>query len=419
VVRVGFRTRLLLILAVFAVAPAVIVSAGAFAAFREVVPLLGGGAAWDSVAVTGRAAIAAARAGTLTPDEHAALDAHERILQQSTTRALQVRFLSPRLVAGFALAVVALLLLLAYPVVRVAGHLSRQLSRPVEELVGWAGLIERGEQLPSSDGSRGAPEFDVLRERMRAMASELEAGRARLLEAERLRAFRESARRFAHELKNPLTPVRFAVARLRRDAPPSLSETVDVLATETARLETMARSFAQFGRLPEGPAADIDVAELITYTARSTVPEASILTLDVATDLPHIRGHHDTISRALSNLLLNAVDASGSGGSVTVRAQRAAVNGQPGVSIAVSDTGPGVVASDLQRIWEPYVTSKPGGTGLGLAIARAAVEAHGGSVFARSEPGRTEIGFILPENDRLPAITGEWRVAAPTSNVSR
>ena len=99
---------------------------------------------------------------------------------------------------------------------------------------------------------------------MRTMARELDEGRRRALDAERAEAFRESARRFAHELKNPLTPIRFAVERLRRSAPDDLRDTVEVLAEESARLETMARSFAQFGRLPDGPAAEIDVADLVT-----------------------------------------------------------------------------------------------------------------------------------------------------------
>ena len=85
-------------------------------------------------------------------------------------------------------------------------------------------------------------------------------------------ALRESARQVAHELKNPLTPIRFAVERLRRDAPPELAETVEVLAIESQRLEAMARSFAQFGRLPEGPRAEVDVGELVRYTARATIP---------------------------------------------------------------------------------------------------------------------------------------------------
>src|SRR5262249_11314995 len=143
---------------------------------------------------------------------------------------------------------------------RVAGHLSRNLSRPLKELVGWTAHIGRGEPLPEGLPRRGAPEFEVLRHRMRAMARELELGRARAIEAERAAALRESARQVAHELKNPLTPIRFAVERLRRELPslsPSLSETVDVLDVESRRLEAMARSFSQFGRLPEGPQAEV------------------------------------------------------------------------------------------------------------------------------------------------------------------
>jgi signal transduction histidine kinase len=245
---------------------------------------------------------------------------------------------------------------------------------------------------------------------MRSMAAELAAGRLKAVEAERLRAFRESSRRFAHELKNPLTPIRFAITKLRRDAAPDLQDTIDVLATEADRLDTMARSFAQFGRLPEGPAADVDVGELVAYTARATVPDRLTLTLDVAPGAvaPRVRGHHDTLARALSNVLLNAVDACGEHGHITVSVRQTELRGTPAVRIAVRDTGPGIAPEKLLAIWEPYVTEKPGGTGLGLAIARQAIESHGGDVFATSMPGNTEIGFDLPMNAGLPAITGEW-----------
>jgi signal transduction histidine kinase len=194
---------------------------------------------------------------------------------------------------------------------------------------------------------------------------------------------------------------------LRRDAPAALSEPLDVVATETERLEAMARSFAQFGRLPEGPVAEIDVRELVEYTARSAVPERLTLTLDVAS-VPPIRGHHDVLSRALANLLLNAVDACTEGGEITVTVREAQLRDAPGVRFAVRDSGCGIPADRLATIWEPYVTNKPGGTGLGLAIVRQAIDAHRGEVFASSEPGATEIGFVLPVNTDLPAITGEW-----------
>jgi nitrogen-specific signal transduction histidine kinase len=167
------------------------------------------------------------------------------------------------------------------------------------------------------------------------MASDLETGRARALEAERLRAFRETARQVAHELKNPLTPIRLAVTRLQRESPPGLAETIEVLGVESARLESMARSFAQFGRLPEGPAADVDIAEMVRYVARSTVPEEVPLKLEIDDGLPLVAGHHDALARALSNVLLNAVDACGpTHGSITVTAERA--NGAVQIRVRVS-----------------------------------------------------------------------------------
>jgi signal transduction histidine kinase len=297
------------------------------------------------------------------------------------------------------LVVVGILILLAS---RVGGHLSRQLGRPLAELVEWTERIGRGEPLPEGLVRRGAPEFETLRQRMREMSRELEEGRRRAIESERAEAFRETARQVAHELKNPLTPIRFAVERLRRDAPPELAESVEVLAIESKRLEEMAKSFAQFGRLPEGPRALVDLGDLVRYTARATVPGDVRLTVHVEEGAPMIAGHHDALARALSNVLINAVEACQRGGEITVRVGRAPrAAGDEGeqdeVLVSVRDTGCGMPQDRLERIWEPYVTYKQGGTGLGLAIARQTVDAHGGTVEAESAPGAgTEIRFRLP-----------------------
>jgi signal transduction histidine kinase len=298
------------------------------------------------------------------------------------------------------------------------------MSRPLQELVGWTERIGRGEPLPEGPPRRGAPEFEVLRQRMRNMSRELELARARAIEAERAAALRETARQVAHELKNPLTPIRFAVERLRRELPtlsPALVETVEVLDVESRRLEAMARSFSQFGRLPEGPAAAIDVGELVRYTARSTVPTDIALSLDVDETTPMIHGHHDALARALSNVILNAIDAcrsapNGQQAQISVRVRPLSMNGKEShknggavgddhggskaVEIAVADSGCGIPREQLGRIWEPYVTSKPAGTGLGLAIARQTVLAHRGSVGAESAPGSgTTIRFVLPVDE--------------------
>src|SRR5438270_887105 len=129
------------------------------------------------------------------------------------------------------------------------------------------------------------------------------------LEAERASALRESARQVAHELKNPLTPIRFAVARLRAHATPETSDAIEVLDTESARLDSMARSFAQFGRLPEGPRAQIDLGELARYAARSSATDGVAIEVHVAPETPMISGYFDALTRAVSNVVLNAIDA--------------------------------------------------------------------------------------------------------------
>ncbi len=398
--RIGFRSRLFVILLSFALVPSAVLATGWFATSRYAFSLVGATAAWDSVAASGARAIDAMRSAPLTAAQRRAIDAHEQRLHDSLVQSKRAGFVFQRAVylAG------AVILLFSLGVVglgasRVAGHLSRQLSRPLVELMGWTERIGRGEILPPASTTRGAPEFEVLRTRMRTMADEIALGRTRAIEAERAAALREAARQAAHELKNPLTPIRFAVARLRRDAPPELEETVEVLATETARLETLARNFSQFGKLPEGPRSPVDLGEMVRYTARASVPDDMPLVLEVDAAAPMVLGHHDALQRALSNVVLNAVDAcrEAGGGAITVRVAPGRCRGQDAVAVEVHDTGPGIPPDRLARMWDPYVTFKPGGTGLGLAIARQAMLAHDGEVTAESAPGEgTTIRMVIP-----------------------
>jgi signal transduction histidine kinase len=393
----AFRSRLLIILSLFALVPAIALTVAWTIAVGSTLPLFSEQAAWERVASSGRRALDSVRGAQLSPGQRAALRAHEQELEHSLTQARRFGFVAeraPRIMVVGALLGLALVAVLAS---RVAGHLSRQLSRPLNELLGWTALIARGEPLPNALPPRGAPEFNVLRERMRKLSGELAEGRARAVESERLRAFRESARRFAHELKNPLTPIQFGLARLEREAPAELSDVVEVLRTETQRLDQMSRSFAQFGRLPEGPLSDVDVGELVRYTARAVVPPNIAVEIDVPKDTPMVRGQHDALQRALSNVLLNAVDACGHGGTIRVSVELSRLNGSDAVIISVRDSGYGIAAGRIENIWEPYETSKPGGTGLGLAIARQTILAHHGTVAAESMPGAgTEIRFVLP-----------------------
>lgn len=395
----AFRSRLLLILSLFAIVPAAVVALASGIAAGTMLDRVSTNEAWEQVASRGGVVFDSLRRAPLSAGQRAAVAALEQDLAQSLTQARRFRFLADRALVLVVLALVVGLVVLGLLASRVAGHLSRQLSRPLNELVGWTERIAHGEPLPppGEHRARGAPEFDHLRQRMRLMSAELAEGRARALESERLAAFRESARRFAHELKNPLTPIEFAVARLEREAPPSLGDAVEVLRTETRRLDHMARAFAQFGRLPEGPLSDVDLEELVRYTARATVPPHVAVEFDVAGGARMVQGYHDALQRALANVLLNAVDACGANGTIRIRVTEATLHGAPAAAVSVRDSGPGIPQDRIETIWQPYVTNKPGGTGLGLAIARQAILAHRGVVGAASPPsGGTEVTFVLP-----------------------
>lgn len=393
-----YRTRLILILSLFAIVPAALLTILWSGTVSSAVSLVSARGAWESVATSGQKAIAAMRATPLTTAQRELIDAHERELNISLEQARRYSFIASRSGRVIIVGGMFFLALFGFAAARVAGHLSRQMSRPLDEIVGWTALIGRGEPLPPRDArvARGAPEFATLRERMRQMSDALDAGRKRAAEAERLRAYRESARRVAHELKNPLTPIRFAIARIARSAAPDQKESIEVLETESARLERIARAFAEFGKLPEGPSAEIDVAELVRYAA-SAVPPGIAVSVNASGDLPRIFGHHDALAGALTNVILNAVDACDGSGRITIDASSARTHQREMVRIDVSDNGKGIPPDEVERIWDPYVTQKAGGTGLGLAIARQAVLAHDGTVEAESTLGKgTRIGFLIP-----------------------
>jgi two-component system nitrogen regulation sensor histidine kinase NtrY len=395
VTQLGFRPRLFLVLALFAVIPAALLTFAWGGTMSRLLPVMAGKAAWDTVSTTGSRVIAIARDAPAGTRDTAAINAHERALANASTRASQFELLTERAPSALILASLLLLGLLAFAIARVAGHLARQLSRPLDELVSWTGMIARREELPAAKAA-GAPEFEVLRDGMKRMAADIEVGRRAALEAERLSAMRETSRQVAHELKNPLTPIRFAIARLKGRVPDDLNDTVAILDVESARLDQMARSFAQFGRLPDGPVAQVDIAELVASAVRGSVPSEMQCSVTVAQGLS-VMGRNDALGRALGNVLLNAVEACGKGGRIEVTAASGGPAGNGGVTIAVRDTGGGIDATKLAGIWDPYVTSKPGGTGLGLAIVRQTIEAHGGVVSAESVPGSgTVIRLSLP-----------------------
>jgi signal transduction histidine kinase len=381
--RLSFHQRILLILICLGAIPTAAAIVGWGLTIRTATPGAGPREALEEVGATGRALLRALDTTDLSPGERDALAAHAATLNSAIGRFQRVETYNRYYYAGLGIAVFLLGAAALYASVRLGGHLSRQLSRPIEELIGWTRHIRRMEPLPPDRPRRGAPEFAALRTALREMATALDRGRAEAIEAERLRAFRETARRVAHEMKNPLTPIRLAVAQLSRSPSPSTRDAIEVLTAESERLEHLAREFTEFGRLPEGPAAAVDLCELLEELARSSVPPTMTakLTLDPAT--PALQGHYDPLRRAFANIIRNAVEASGGEGELEIAV--AAVPG--GARVTIRDHGPGIPPELEGRIFDPYCTGKEGGTGLGLALAKQTIELHQGTIAVEQTRG--------------------------------
>ncbi|HXM37277.1 MAG TPA: HAMP domain-containing sensor histidine kinase [Gemmatimonadales bacterium] len=383
-----FRRRIFLILVVMTAVPTVLAVAGWVLSVRRLLPAAGARASAERVAATARTLLEGVDTLHLTGRERALLRHHFDQVSASVSLARRAETFLRYYTAGFAVVIVLLGAGVLYAAVNLAGHLSRQLSRPIDELVGWTQLIRRREPLPEGSLTRGAPDFAALRQALRELAAALSAARERELEAERLRAFREVARRVAHEIKNPLTSMRIAVDQFGRPdgRTGGRAETaLEVLRAETDRLERLAREFADFGRLPEGPPSEIDLVELLEELGRTGVPAEVRVTVRANGHRGGrtLVGHYDPLRRAFANLLRNAAEAMQGRGAIDVTV---AGDGS-GLAITIADHGPGIPAELRQRVFEPYFTTKTDGTGLGLALVRSTLEAHRGTIAVTETPG--------------------------------
>jgi signal transduction histidine kinase len=381
-----FRRRIFLILVAMTAVPTVLAVAGWVLSVRTLLPTAGARASSERVAISARILLEGLDTLRLTPQDRLLLRHHLDQVSASVSLARRAEMFLRYYKAGFAVVILLLGVVVLYAAVNLAGHLSRQLSRPIDELVGWTQLIRRREPIPADLVTRGAPEFEALRQALRELADALAAARDRELEAERLRAFREVARRVAHEIKNPLTSMRIAVDQMRRTVGPSDSRTetaIQVIGAETDRLERLAREFADFGRLPEGPQSEVDLVELLDELGRTAVPEGVTVRVSANGGRRTLMGHYDPLRRAFANLLRNAAEAMGGKGTIDV-----GVSGDgSGLAVTIADHGPGISDDLRQRVFEPYFTTKADGTGLGLALVRQTLEAHRGTIAVAETPG--------------------------------
>ena len=300
---------------------------------------------------------------------------------------------------------VLLLAIIVSIIVLVAWSLaaSRAITAPVKSLVQATRKIAGGD-LQVAVPERGGPELGELAAAFNLMAHELAVGRDRLAHAERDQAWAEMARQVAHEVKNPLQPMRMTaqlLQRARAEEDPRAEQVAERLARtvieQTEALDRIASDFRSFAGVAAAQRSEVSVdawlRALREQTARLFADKQLTLTFTGAADDALVSIEQESMARVFVNLVQNAIEAATEPVTVALGSRREGDH----VVIEVVDNGPGVPAEVREKLFEPYFTTKTSGTGLGLAICRRLVDVHGGKIRLEStRPGETRFIIELP-----------------------
>jgi signal transduction histidine kinase len=294
---------------------------------------------------------------------------------------------------------------------------SARVTRPIRELAEGARAVAAG-QWNVHVSTRAGSEVGDLARSFNLMTQQLLEQRERLLQAERVAAWRELARRLAHELKNPLFPLQITVENLQRarennpaEFDEVFRESTQTLLAELANLKSIVARFSDFAKMPAPVLRPVNLNDVVREAVRvfdaqfrSAAGPQVIPELYLQEDLGTIQADPDLLHRALQNLILNARDAMPAGGTLTIRTRRI----ENGVQLEVQDTGVGLTREECERLFTPYYTTKLHGSGLGLAIVQSVVSDHHGRIFVESEPRRgTLFRIVLPAHPAVKALRPE------------
>jgi signal transduction histidine kinase len=273
---------------------------------------------------------------------------------------------------------------------------ARRITRPVERLAEGAREVAAGNWNARVDVA-SRDEIGELARTFNSMTRQLIEQRDHLVQAERVAAWRELARRLAHELKNPLFPLQITIENLQRakeQAPAQFDEVFressGTLLAELANLKRIVAQFSEFAKMPAPQLERVDVNDLVRQTMRLFEAQFHAegrppieAQIECAPDTGFVEADPEQLSRALRNLALNAIDAMPAGGTLRIRTARR----DGTVELEISDTGQGLTREECERLFTPYYTTKQHGTGLGLAIVQSVVADHKGKISVESEPG--------------------------------
>jgi len=289
---------------------------------------------------------------------------------------------------------------------------TERITRPVERLAAGARAVAGGD-LSARVEVLSRDEIGELARTFNRMTEQLLEQRDRAIQAERVAAWRELARRLAHELKNPLFPLQITIENLQRSRESAefdevFRESTTTLLAELGNLKTIIGRFSDFAKMPAPQFETVDINEIVRGVMKLNfqVERPNVKpVLELASEGTRIQADPDQMRRALGNLVLNALDAMPEGGTLLVRTALHDF----GVRLEVSDSGQGLTDEECQRLFTPYYTTKQHGTGLGLAIVQSVVSDHHGKISVSSASGRgTTFTIDLPASQPDPlAPVGE------------
>ena len=286
--------------------------------------------------------------------------------------------------------------------------MAERIADPVNRLTRATRRIARGD-LDARIAATSSDELRRLVEDFNRMADDLKTQRSNLERTQRLEAWADMARQVAHDIKNPLTPIQLSAEHARRinldrgrPLSPALDDCVDAILSQVKLLRQISSEFSSFASSPTARPEPTHVGALLEEVVepyRTGLSTRILLTVDTEPGLPQVFIDRTLFARALTNVMENALHAMPGQGSLKLRAfvEHAEPPLGPRVIVEVRDTGIGMDAEALARIFEPYFSTKATGTGLGLTIARRNVELIGGTIAVRSERGTgTTVTMTLP-----------------------
>jgi two-component system nitrogen regulation sensor histidine kinase NtrY len=321
--------------------------------------------------------------------------------------------------------------------------LARDVSKRIVRLAEATRKVGAGD-LSTRVEEAGSDEVADLARAFNRMLAEVETTRARIEYLQRIGAWQEMARRLAHEIKNPLTPIQLAVEEIHQrysgtDAPyrKLLDATLEVVEAEVSTLRRLVGEFSDFARLPEAHLEPSDLVEFLRERSEQssilddgtamgnegeTLPQVTV-SFDLPKEPAPAALDKQMLRRALINLIRNAAQALRDAGKVNGRVQVSLCRSGDFWAIDVDDDGPGIPAEMRERIFDPYVTTKGDGTGLGLAIVKKVVVEHGGGITALTSPLggarlRVTIPVKAPEQARSAKAEGPGAPLPQTSQTS-